>query len=145
MAPASTTPICVVRPCLNRDWVSGNVVVSKQQPVASVIAVDQNNACVRFIEATTEALDMPIQAIRAAVLPFLERHISPYGFVFADPPYEFTLDAYQQLITVVFSRNLLEKDGLLIVEHAEQMNLSDLPYFTESRNYGGCVFSFFGW
>ena len=42
--------------------------------VASVIAVDQNNACVRFIEATTEALDMPIQAIRAAVLPFLERH-----------------------------------------------------------------------
>ena len=113
--------------------------------VASVIAVDQSNACVKFIGATSEALDMPIQVIRAAVLPFLERHISPYGFVFADPPYEFTLDAYQQLISVVFNRNLLEKDGLLIVEHAEQINLSDLPYFTESRNYGGCVFSFFGW
>lgn len=134
--------------CVVLDLFSGTGSISYEfasRGVEKVIAIDQNNACVKFIEATSETLDMPIQPIRAVVLSFLERHTNKYDFVFADPPYDFNLEAYSQLITMIFSRNLLEKDGLFIVEHSEQLNLSDLAYFKESRNYGGCVFSFFTW
>ena len=38
---------------------------------------------------------------------------------------------------------LLEDDGILIVEHAKQTDLSHLEYYSYSKNYGGSVFSFF--
>jgi len=38
----------------------------------------------------------------------------------------------------------LGPDGLLVVEHLKQIDLSGLPGFQEARRYGQSVFSFFG-
>lgn len=108
-----------------------------------IVAVDKNTQCVHFIVKTADDLALPIRAVRAPVLSFLEKITTTYGFIFADPPYAFTKDEYRVLVETIFSKNALQNNGLLIVEHAEQMDLSSLSYFTESRSYGGCVFSFF--
>lgn len=111
--------------------------------VKTITAVDQNNRSIAYINETSESLSLPITTVRMSVTQFLERLNNDYTFVFADPPYTFTPDAYQALIHTVFERSLLQKNGLLIVEHAEHVDLSAFKYFTNVRNYGGCVFSFF--
>ena len=47
------------------------------------------------------------------------------------------------MINSIFEKKALSDDGLLIVEHAEQIDLSDTVNFSHARSYGGCVFSFF--
>lgn len=111
--------------------------------VQNSTAVDQNPRCIAFIEQTAQTLNLPITTVRMGVVPFLERHNTAYTFVFADPPYAYTKDEYHEMITTIFEKNLIQDDGLLIVEHAEQIDLSDLEYFANARSYGGCVFSFF--
>lgn len=111
--------------------------------VQKINAVDQNARCIAFIEQTAAALALPIKTIRLTVKSFLERHHGAYTFIFADPPYVFTKQDYQEMITSIFSNKWIEKGGLLIVEHAEQIDLSTVEHYTTARNYGGCVFSFF--
>lgn len=111
--------------------------------VQNCTAVDQNARCIAFIDQTTQTLDLPITTVRMGVMPFLERHSTAYTFVFADPPYAFSTDEYHEMITTVFANNLIQEGGLLIVEHAEQIDLSDMEHFANARSYGGCVFSFF--
>lgn len=111
--------------------------------VTAITAVDQQAQCIQFIAKTSDSLSFPITPIRASVERFLERLHSSYTFIFADPPYAYTFDAYENLIDIIFQHKALAKNGLLIVEHAEQVDMSNLPYFTSARSYGGCVFSFF--
>jgi 16S rRNA (guanine966-N2)-methyltransferase len=110
-----------------------------------VVSVDQNASCVKFITKTTEEFALPITVVRASVPHFLERISNTYNFIFADPPYAYSIEAYHTLLDRLFSKSVLEKDGLLIVEHAEQINLSEMAHYKESRSYGGCVFSFFAY
>ena len=79
------------------------------------------------------------------VAKFLSQNTNAYDFVFADPPYAFSVEDYTEIVTSVFSKKMLKQEGICIIEHAEQIDLSELPYFSTSRNYGGCVFSFFEW
>ncbi len=111
--------------------------------VKLLVAVDQNNQCTNFITKTVADLDLPITVVRSPVMRFLERISANYSFVFADPPYAFSMEEYRELVGTIFSKNALQKDGLLVVEHAEQIDLSELEHFKEARNYGGCIFSFF--
>ena len=49
--------------CVVLDLFSGTGSISYEfasRGVEKVIAIDQNNACVKFIEATSETLDMPL-------------------------------------------------------------------------------------
>ncbi len=108
-----------------------------------IVAVDKNIACTKFISQTAKELALPILVVRATVLSFLEQITTSYSFIFADPPYAFSKEEYRVLANAIFTKNALQKDGLLIIEHSEQIELSDLNRFTEARSYGGCVFSFF--
>ena len=74
---------------------------------------------------------------------FLERTTNGYDLIFADPPYNLDLDSFSSIAKLVFSNDLLIEEGLLIIEHSEQTDLSELPYFTEKRKYGSSIFSFF--
>jgi len=78
------------------------------------------------------------------VLKFLlSANGSTYDFIFADPPYAYRKDEYESLIDNIISKGMLTKNGLIIIEHAPQIDLSELTSFRTARNYGGCVFSFF--
>ncbi len=110
----------------------------------AVTAVDAHPGCVAFIEKTATQLELPIQALRQDALRYLERNRIPFDFIFADPPYVFTPGQLASLAEICRAAENLAPEGLLVLEHARQTDLSSLPGFQEARRYGQSVFSFFG-
>lgn len=109
----------------------------------NIICVDQNYGCIKYINETAESFEMPISTIKSDVFSFLENHQQSYTIIFADPPYEFPVDQFAKIPELVFQNNLLEEDGLLIIEHSKHTDLSGLAQYSHSKSYGGNVFSFF--
>jgi 16S rRNA (guanine966-N2)-methyltransferase len=108
-----------------------------------IICVDEDFGCIKFINQTSEKFEMPIKTIKSDVFKFLEKASLQFNIIFADPPYAFTLEQFSKIPELVFQNKLLENDGLLIVEHSKETNLSQLEYFSYSKSYGGNMFSFF--
>jgi len=108
-----------------------------------IISVDKDYGCTKFISGTSETLDMPIQVIKADVFKFLESINQKFNVIFADPPYDFSLELFSKIPQLVFSKSLLEDDGVLIVEHSKHTDLSKVRYYSHSKSYGGNMFSFF--
>jgi len=108
-----------------------------------VTAVDNHFRCTKFIEQTSQALELPITAIKSDVFKFLENSKQSYTVIFADPPYDFSLDLFSKLPELVFQNSLLEENGLLILEHSKHTDLSDLKHYLYTKTYGGNAFSFF--
>jgi 16S rRNA (guanine(966)-N(2))-methyltransferase RsmD len=109
----------------------------------NITAVDAHSGCVQYISKISKELSFDISIIKSDVFKFLERTKGKYDIIFADPPYNFELAQFSKIPELVFRNELLHEGGLLIVEHAEQTDLSELPNFTEKRKYGSSVFSFF--
>lgn len=109
----------------------------------NIMAVDAHISCVRFIEKISKELDFPIDTIKSDVFRFLERNKVQYDLIFADPPYDMEETNFQKIPRLVFENDLLTEDGLLIIEHAPQTDLSQEKNFEHLRKYGSSVFSFF--
>lgn len=109
----------------------------------NIICVDQNYGCIKYINETAESFEMPISTIKSDVFSFLENHQQPYTIIFADPPYEFPVEEFAKIPELVFQNNLLEEEGLLIIEHSKHTDLSGLAQYSHSKSYGGNMFSFF--
>ena len=108
-----------------------------------ITCVDLNQGCIRFLEKTDKELDLGIQIIKSDAYSFLEKTNSKFDVIFADPPYDFDQERFQNIVDLVFDRNLLNEDGLLIIEHSKKTDLSQNSTFTQSKKYGSNVFSFF--
>ena len=108
-----------------------------------ITAVDSNYGCIRFINDTTEQLDLAIQTVKSDVFKFLEQSKQSYDVIFADPPYDFDVELFEKIPELIFKNNLLNKEGLLIVEHSKHTALSMLSNYSYSKSYGGNTFSFF--
>ena len=108
-----------------------------------ITCVDQDFGCVKFINQTSEAFEMPIDVIKSDVFKYLEKATQQANIIFADPPYDFSDTLFAKIPELVFQNNLLLPDGLLIIEHSKHTNLSALPYYDYSKSYGGNMFSFF--
>lgn len=108
-----------------------------------IIAVDKDFNCIKFINKTSEDFKMQIQTIKSDAFKFLEKTKLKTNIIFADPPYANTEDQFSRIPILVFQNDLLEDNGLLIIEHSKHTDLSNLEHFSYSKHYGGCVFSFF--
>lgn len=108
-----------------------------------ITCVDQNYGCIKYINETAESFNMPIQTIKSDVFKFLENSKQQATIIFADPPYDFPVEEFAKIPELVFENNLLEEDGLLVVEHSKHTDLSNLPNYVQTKNYGGNAFSFF--
>ncbi|HZW64014.1 MAG TPA: RsmD family RNA methyltransferase [Flavobacteriaceae bacterium] len=108
-----------------------------------ITSVDSNYLCAKFIRQTAEKINLPIQVVKADVFKYLNHLNTKYDIIFADPPYQYSIENYTTLVSTIFNNNLLSEYGILILEHEKQKDLSSIDYFAEARNYGGCVFSFF--
>lgn len=110
----------------------------------SITAVDQHQGCVRFIQKTSKELALPIEIVRSAARPFLDKNRRQYDLIFADPPYDFEESVLLELIEASFAGDTLINDGYFILEHRPQLDFESHKSFLESRKYGSSVFSFFG-
>ena len=108
-----------------------------------ITAIDSHYGCVKFIATTSKELDFKIDTIKSDVYTFLEKSPLKATVIFADPPYNFELEQFERIVELVFKNNLLKENGMLIVEHAKQTELSKNKHFSYSKRYGGNMFSFF--
>ncbi len=111
--------------------------------VKSILSIDQHYGCIKFIRSISDELDMNITTIKSDVYKFLEKSEVKADIIFADPPYNFTDKQFSDIYTQVFTRDMLNENGLLIIEHSKDTDLSNNPYFSYLKRYGGSVFSFF--
>jgi 16S rRNA (guanine(966)-N(2))-methyltransferase RsmD len=109
----------------------------------NITSIDSHFNSIKFIKKTAEELNLPIQPIKSDVFSYLEKTTLKHDIIFADPPYEFTVEQLTKLVSLIFERELLLKEGMLIIEHSKHNDLSENKYFRHSKKYGGSVFSFF--
>jgi 16S rRNA (guanine(966)-N(2))-methyltransferase RsmD len=110
--------------------------------VQKIIAIDKHTPCLNFVKDTAKLLKMNgIFIERADVFKYLEKSQGKFDLIFADPPYE--LDNIASIHELVFKNNLLNPNGLLIIEHSAKTDLSNKLYYLETRKYGNVNFSFF--
>ena len=111
--------------------------------VKYVTCVDLNIKCINFIKSISNKLLLNIKVIKSDVFKFLNKNIISYDIIFADPPYDFEQINYEKIIQLIIYKQLLKHEGLLIIEHSKKTNLKDIQNYDETREYGGCCFSFF--
>jgi 16S rRNA (guanine(966)-N(2))-methyltransferase RsmD len=122
---------------------TGNISLEFASRGASeVISVDRSIHCVNYLKDTSRQHKLTqIKTYREDVFKYLNIEIEQYDLIFADPPYD--LNRIPDLPKVIFEKNLLKPDGLLVVEHQSLQTLSNHPAFVEQRKYGHSSFSFF--
>jgi len=111
--------------------------------VTDIYCIDSNVGCVKFIESISRQMELGIRVRKMDVFKFLEQTSSTFDLIFADPPYDLSVDLFSKIHQLVFDKKLLNPDGTLILEHSKRMDLSGLTNFTSKRKYGSSVFSFF--
>ncbi|MBL4715365.1 MAG: 16S rRNA (guanine(966)-N(2))-methyltransferase RsmD [Bacteroidia bacterium] len=108
---------------------------------ADVTAVDINYNCCTYIKQQAEKLDFKVTVTKNEIFKFIVGCENKYDLIFADPPYDFK--KINQLPEQIFQNDLLNKSGLLIIEHSNKINLDLFENFKEKRKYGQSAFSFF--
>ncbi|QCW99394.1 methyltransferase [Aggregatimonas sangjinii] len=109
----------------------------------AITAVDSDAGCVAFVARIAREMAMEITPIKSDVFTYLKKVPSKSDIIFADPPYGISFESFASIPSLVFEKELLHENGVLVVEHSVQTDLSSLPYFNNQRKYGSSLFSFF--
>jgi len=110
---------------------------------AKVVSIEKEHAQQTYIQKIHDTLHLGREHIllRGDVFRFIKSCRERFDFIFADPPYDLPeLTALPQLI---LDSDLLNANGLLVVEHGKHNDFSTHPCFLEMRKYGAVHFSFF--
>ena len=110
---------------------------------STIYAVDAYFGCVKFMNETSKELDLNINTYKSDVYKFLEKTSLKTDVIFADPPYDFEASQFLKIADIIFERNLLNEEGVLIIEHSKHTDLTSHPQHSYDKRYGGNVFSFF--
>jgi len=109
---------------------------------AHVTSVDLHANCIKFVQETCKKFQFQnIKAMKANSFLYLKQCSRKFNIIFADPPY--ANENYNDIPNLVFENNLLEIEGLLIVEHPAEISFGKHPNFYRHKNYGNVNFSFF--
>ncbi|MGZ3865928.1 MAG: RsmD family RNA methyltransferase [Bacteroidia bacterium] len=109
----------------------------------NITCVDMHAACLKFISQTAKELNMQgFTTFKADIFKFIDKTEETFDLIFIDPPY--AEERISDLSDMILSRDILSKDGLLIIEHGSKTKLENNRGFKETRNYGNVNFSMFG-
>jgi len=103
--------------------------------------VDRYRESVKFMKEIISEWKLPIHADQSDVKAFLTKAVRQWDYIFADPPYD--LMNIEEIIYIILKDNLLTRNGFFVLEHISKKNFVHIEGFTEARNYGQSVFSFF--
>ena len=109
----------------------------------NITSVDGDFRCVKFIKEVAEEYDFNIAAMKSDVFKFLEKNNTSYDIIFADPPYALDQKIFEKIVLLVFERELLREDGMMVIEHSKYTKLDHMIHFSFKKTYGGSIFSFF--
>lgn len=110
---------------------------------ANVDYVEQYAPAVKFVQKTAEVFDVAnrMRICQRDVFRFIDRCNEKYDLIFADPPYQ--MFRSRELPKLILSNELLNSEGLLIIEHDSSVLYDKSEGFVEKRQYGQSLLSFF--
>ena len=107
-----------------------------------VLSVDRHPVSAKFLIQMQEDLSEDGWTIlRRDAFAYIKKATEKFDLIFCDPP--FGLKGLEDLPDLIFEHELLNDNGLLIIEHGRETDLSKKLHFDETRTYGGVNFSFF--
>ncbi|WP_340113823.1 16S rRNA (guanine(966)-N(2))-methyltransferase RsmD [Maribellus mangrovi] len=107
-----------------------------------VTMVENNFSHYKFILEVIDKLKIEnAKVFKADVFKFLKKSPETFNIIFADPPFD--LPNFEAVPDAVLETDLLETEGVFILEHPKEYDLSKHQYFKELRKYGKVNFSFF--
>jgi 16S rRNA (guanine966-N2)-methyltransferase len=109
---------------------------------ASVTAVERSPKACRYMSTQSRALGRDdLHPVCADVVGFLQRPLTQFDVVFADPPYDWP--QLTNLPEMVRTAGVVVPGGWFILEHGERTCVDALPGFVLRRNYGHVHLSLF--
>lgn len=107
-----------------------------------VLSVDKHPRCIRAVTALKKNLNIHTgKTLCMDVWKFLRQCKDSYDFIFLDPPY--ALPRQEELLHLIFEREILAEDGLLVLEHSSTLSFATQAGFDSLRKYGSSHLSFF--
>lgn len=107
-----------------------------------IVSIDNNPACIKFVDKIISELNFTqIQTIKTDAIKYLETNRRKYDLIYADPPYSF--EHTEKIPQLVFQNEMLNEDGILIVEHPISLSFIEHPNVFDYRKYGSVCYSFF--
>ena len=108
----------------------------------SVTSVELNSVHHNFIRQTARELGFDnFYAVKANAFLYLKSCAKQFDLIFSDSPYD--LEGSEEVVKLVFERELLREGGILIFEHSKDKDFSQHENFWQLRSYGSVQFSFF--
>lgn len=108
-----------------------------------ITSVDGDFGCVKFIKQVAAEYDFNIAATKSDVFSFLEKNKTSYDIIFADPPYALDQKTFEKIVLLIFEKELLNEEGMMVIEHSKYTKLDHMINFSFQKSYGGSIFSFF--
>jgi len=106
------------------------------------IIVEKDPQMFSFIKKNLETLGFSdVHVLKMEVFDFLRSCHEKFDFIFAGPPY--ALDTIDEIPKIIINRQLLNPEGLFVLEHTPRNRYENYPGFVKQRNYGTTIFSFF--
>jgi 16S rRNA (guanine966-N2)-methyltransferase len=106
-----------------------------------ITAVDISNGCCNFVRKNVKHFGLEnVIVVKNDSLSFLRSHTDEFDIIICDPPYYYP--HYNVIPDLIFSRNLLNETGWLIIEHSKRTSFANNPHFLQQRVYGEVNFSF---
>lgn len=109
-------------------------------------ALSRNACFVTFVDNQKEAVEIikkngaslkenRFEVILSDSLSYLENTKQQFDIVFVDPPYK--LDVYQNALDLLEQNNLLTKDGIIVLESENELDIDENNYKkVKQYNYG---------
>lgn len=108
-----------------------------------ITSVDGDFGCVKFIKQVATEYDFNIAATKSDVFAYLEKCKTSYDIIFADPPYALDQKTFEKIVLLIFEKELLNEEGMMVIEHSKYTKLDHMINFSFQKSYGGSIFSFF--
>lgn len=107
-----------------------------------VVSVEADRDHVAFIRSCVSKLGVDNHVmIRGDVFRFVKSCRRKFDFIFADPPY--ALPNLASLPDIILGGELLNDDGVFVLEHGKTNDFTAHPRYVDHRAYGSVNFTIF--
>lgn len=101
----------------------------------SAILIEKGAIAYKTIHKNINKLELKQQMLlkKACAMHYLQKTHELFDIIFLDPPYTFDTSEYKNLLTIIKERNLLKKNGIIVLEI--QSNIYSILDSTASNYY----------
>jgi len=110
----------------------------------NITALDKNKKYVWFVQKEFKKMypnEDFYNILHEDSLKFIKNRPLNYDIIFADPPFD--MPQLETIPDIIFNNPNLNPEALLILEHSNNNDFSEHPFFYKNKRYGSVNFSFF--